>query len=42
MYFFIFHLKSKSVCIFIGCVIGMSPLLFIDQKEIENKHDIKK
>jgi hypothetical protein len=27
---------SKSVCIFIGCIIGMTPLLFI------NTHDEKK
>jgi hypothetical protein len=24
---------SKSICIFVGCIIGMTPLLFINAKD---------
>ncbi len=34
-----FFSKSKSVCIFVGCLIGMTPLLFINHENKEHKND---
>lgn len=33
---------SKSLCIFLGCIIGMTPLLFIDHKDKEKKNENEK
>ena len=35
--FHMLYFQSKSLCIFLGCLIGMTPLLFIDHKEKEAK-----
>ena len=41
-YFIQYMLKSKSLCIFLGCIIGMTPLLFIDHKDKEKKNENEK